>query len=238
MVYRQPSLAVNRNAQQLREESGTEPLPVYGGYPIKEKAGRLAGQVIYSPYHAYSPVGELLLDPIGTLSGNTFAMSPLLPIIGKNRYGDEAKLPNAMKSFDGKLILLDNNGNPIGEQLDTNIPARLRTIAGQYGQQFISPATQANSYILPLLALATGQQYKAPADTSLLGQVGDLRIPFISESNIGARGKSTPEEILLPLMGGTIRNTYKEPTGEVVGKNFKRYGSEMRKRLNRLQWER
>lgn len=238
MFYRQPSLAVNRNAQQLREESGTEPLPVYGGYPIKERAGKLAGQVIYSPYHAYSPVGELLLDPIGTLSGNTFAMSPLLPIIGKNRYGDEAKLPNAMKSFDGKLILLDNNGNPIGEQLDTNIPARLRTIAGQYGQQFISPATQANSYILPLLALATGQQYKAPADTSLLGQVGDLRIPFISESNIGARGKSTPEEILLPLMGGTIRNTYKEPTGEVVGKNFKRYGSEMRKRLNRLQWER
>lgn len=238
LFYRQPSLAANRNAEQLREESGTEPLPVYGGYPIKEKAGRLAGQVIYSPYHAYSPVGELLLDPVGTLSGNTFAMSSLLPIIGKNRYGDTAKLPNAMESFDGKLILLDNNGNPIGEQLETNVPARLRTIAGQYGQQFISPVTQANSYILPLLSLVTGQQYKAPADTSLLGQVGDMRLPFLMESNIGARGKAGADEILLPLMGGTIRNTYKERTGEVVGKNFKRYGSEMRKRLNRMKWER
>lgn len=236
--YRQPALLANQNAEQLREEMGVEPLPIYGGYPIKERAGRLAGQVIYSPYHAFSPVGELIGNPLDVITGNTFAMSPLYPIVGKNRYGEAIKLPNAMESYDGKLILLDNNGNPIGEQIDTNIPARVRGLAGQYAQQFISPVAQLNSYILPLLALASRQGYKAPADTSILGQVGDLRIPFLSESNIAARSKQTPEEILLPLMGGTIRNTYKERTGELQGKNIKRYGSEMRKRLNRLQWER
>lgn len=236
--YRLPALAINKNAEQLREEMGVDALPIYGGYPIKEKAGRLAGQVISSPYHAFSVAGELAKDPVGTLSGNTFAASWINPILGKNRFGDTAKLPNAMESFDGNLVLLDNNGNPTGIQLDSNIEARLRTIGGQAAQQFISPITQANNYILPLLALATGNEYKAPADTSILGQIGDLRLPFLMESNIGARGKSSSDEILLPLLGGTIRNTYKEKTGEVVGRNYKRYGSEMRKRLNRLQWER
>ena len=236
--YRQPALASNRYAEQLAEESGTERDPVYGGYPIKERAGRLAGQVIYSPYHAFSPVGELVQDPMGTLAGNSFAVSPMLPLLGRNRYGDRGKLPNTMESFDGNLILLDNNGNPTGVQLETNVNARLRTLVGQYAQQFVSAVTQANSYILPMLGLATGQGYKAPADTSILGQVGDLRIPMLSEGNIGTRPKETVEEILLPLLGGTVRSTYKEKTGEVVGKNYKRYGSEMRKRLNRINWER
>lgn len=236
--YRQPALASNKEAQRLADETGTERDPIYGGYPILERAGRLAGQVIYSPYHAFSPVSELVADPMGTLSGNTFATSMINPILGKNKFGDEAKLPNAMESFDGNLILLDNNGNPTGIQLDNNIQARLRTLPAQYAQQFISPITQANSYILPALAAFTGQRYSAPADTSLLGQIGDLRVPFVMESNIGARRKSTPEELLLPLLGATVKNTYKEKTGEVVGKNYRRYGSEMRKRLNRLEWER
>ena len=238
MFYRQPALAINRNAEQIAEESGTDRDPVYGGYPILEKAGRLPGQVIYSPYHAYSPVGELLKDPVGTISGNTFGMAFWNPLIGKNRFGDTAKLPNAMESFDGNLILLDNNGNPTGMQLENSPVARLRTIGGQFSQQFVSPITQANNYILPLLALTAGQTYKAPADTSILGQVGDLRIPFLSESNIGAVPKRGVDETLLPLIGGTIRRTYPEKTGEVVGRNYRRYGSEMRKRLNRLQWER
>ena len=236
--YRQPALASNREAQRLADETGTERDPIYGGYPILERAGRLAGQVIYSPYHAFSPVSELVADPMGTLSGNTFATSMVNPILGKNKFGDEAKLPNAMESFDGNLILLDNNGNPTGIQLDNNVQARLRTLPAQYAQQFISPITQANSYILPALAAFTGQRYSAPADTSLLGQIGDLRVPFVMESNIGARRKSTPEELLLPLLGATVKNTYKEKTGEVVGRNYRRYGSEMRKRLNRLEWER
>lgn len=238
LAYRQPALAINTNAERIAEESGTDRDPVYGGYPILERSGRLAGRVIYSPYHAYSPVGELLKDPINTLSGNTFGAAFWNPIFGKNRFGDTAKLPNAMESFDGNLILLDNNGNPTGVQLDNNIEARLRTIPAQFAQQFVAPVTQANSYILPLLALASGQSYKAPADTSVLGQVGDLRIPFISESNIGARPKEGIDETLLPLIGGTIRNTYKEKTGEVVGRNYRRYGSEMRRRLNRMKWER
>lgn len=238
LAYRQPAIAANRNAEQIAEETGTDRDPVYGGYPILERSGRLAGRVIYSPYHAYSPVGELLKDPVGTISGNTFGMAFWNPIVGKNRFGDTAKLPNAMESFDGNLILLDNNGNPTGVQLDNNIEARLRTIPAQFAQQFVAPVTQANSYILPLLALASGQNYKAPADTSVLGQIGDLRIPFISESNIGARPKEGIDETLLPLIGGTIRNTYKEKTGEVVGRNYRRYGSEMRRRLNRMKWER
>lgn len=237
-LYRQPALAANEEAQRLADETGTERDPIYGGYPIVERAGRLAGQVIYSPYHAFSPVSELIADPMGTLSGNTFATSMVNPILGKNKFGDEAKLPNAMESFDGNLILLDNNGNPTGIQLDNNVQARLRTLPAQYAQQFISPITQANSYILPALAAFTGQRYSTPADTSLLGQIGDLRVPFIMESNIGARRKSTPEELLLPLLGATVKNTYKEKTGEVVGRNYRRYGSEMRKRLNRLEWER
>lgn len=238
LAYRQPALAINANAERIAEESGTDRDPVYGGYPILERSGRLAGRVIYSPYHAYSPVGELMKDPVGTISGNTFGMAFWNPVVGKNRFGDTAKLPNAMESFDGNLILLDNNGNPTGVQLDNNIEARLRTIPAQFAQQFVAPVTQANSYILPLLALASGQSYKAPADTSVLGQVGDLRIPFISESNIGARPKEGIDETLLPLIGGTIRNTYKEKTGEVVGRNYRRYGSEMRRRLNRMKWER
>ena len=238
MLYRQPSLAINNVAQELADQSGTERDPVYGGYPIKERAGRLAGQVIYSPYHAYSPVSELVKDPMGTLSGNTFATSMINPIIGKNRFGDTAKLPNAMESFDGNLILLDNNGNPTGIQLENNIQARLRTIPAQYAQQFISPITQTNSYILPMLARVTGQTYKAPADTSIFGQLGEAKLPFIMEGNIGAKPKQTAEELILPLIGGTVRNTYKEKTGEIAGKNVKRYGSEMRKRLNRLKWER
>ena len=229
---------MNEYAQQLADETGTERDPIYGGYPIQERSGRLAGQVIYSPYHAFSPVSELVADPMSTLSGNTFATSTLNPILGRNKFGDRAKLPNAMESFDGNLILLDNNGNPTGVQLESNIPARLRTLPAQYAQQFISPITQANSYILPALAAFTGQRYTAPADTSLLGQIGDLKVPFIMESNIGARRKSTPEELLLPLLGATVKNTYKEKTGEVVGRNYRRYGSEMRKRLNRLEMER
>ena len=238
MLYRQPSLAINEVAQELADQSGTERDPVYGGYPIKERAGRLAGQVVYSPYHAYSPVSELVKDPMGTLSGNTFATSMINPIIGKNRFGDTAKLPNAMESFDGNLILLDNNGNPTGIQLENNIQARLRTIPAQYAQQFISPITQTNNYILPMLARITGQSYKSPADTSILGQLGDIKLPFIMEGNIGAKPRETSEELILPLIGGTVRNTYKEKTGEIAGKNVKRYGSEMRKRLNRLKWER
>lgn len=238
LAYRQPALAINKNAEQIAQETGTDRDPVYGGYPILERSGRLAGRVIYSPYHAYSPVGELLKDPMGTLTGNTFAVSTINPILGRNKFGDVAKLPNAMESFDGNLILLDNNGNPTGIQLDTNIEARLRTIPAQFTQQFVAPITQANNYILPLLSLASGQSYKAPADTSILGQIGDLKIPFISEANIGARPKEGIDETLLPLMGGTIKNTYKEKTGEVVGKNYRRYGSEMRKRLNRMKWER
>ena len=238
LAYRQPAIAANANAEQIAQESGTDRDPVYGGYPIQERSGRLAGKVIYSPYHAYSPVGELIKDPVGTISGNTFGMAFWNPLMGKNRFGDTAKLPNAMESFDGKLILLDNNGNPTGVQLENNVEARLRTIGGQFAQQFVAPITQANSYILPLLSLATGQGYRSPADTSLFGQVGDLRIPFISESNIGARPKEGIDETLLPLLGGTIRNTYKEKTGEVVGKDYRRYGSEMRKRLNRMKWER
>lgn len=238
LAYRQPAIAANANAEQIAQETGTDRDPVYGGYPIQERSGRLAGKVIYSPYHAYSPVGELMKDPVGTISGNTFGMAFWNPLMGKNRFGDTAKLPNAMESFDGKLILLDNNGNPTGVQLENNVEARLRTIGGQFAQQFVAPITQANSYILPLLSLATRQGYRSPADTSLFGQVGDLRIPFISESNIGARPKEGIDETLLPLLGGTIRNTYKEKTGEVVGKDYRRYGSEMRKRLNRMKWER
>ena len=238
MLYRQPSLAMNNYAQQLADETGTERDSIYGGFPIQERSGRLAGQVIYSPYHAFSPVSELVADPMGTLTGNTFATSMINPILGRNKFGDKVKLPNAMESFDGNLVLLDNNGNPTGIQLDNNIEARLRGIPAQYIQQFLSPVTQANSYILPALAAFIGQQYTAPADTSVLGQVGDLKVPFVMESNIGARRKSTPEELLLPLLGATVKNTYKEPTGEVVGKNYRRYGSEMRKRLNRLEWER
>ena len=150
MLYRQPSLAINNVAQELADQSGTERDPVYGGYPIKERAGRLAGQVIYSPYHAYSPVSELVKDPMGTLSGNTFTTSMINPIIGKNRFGDTAKLPNAMESFDGNLILLDNNGNPTGIQLENNRQARLRAIPAQYAQQFRSPITQTNNSILPM----------------------------------------------------------------------------------------
>ena len=238
LAYRQPALAINTNAERIAEESGTDRDPVYGGYPILERSGRLAGRVIYSPYHAYSPVGELMKDPIGTISGNTFGMAFWNPIVGKNRFGDTAKLPNAMESFDGNLILLDNNGNPTGVQLENDPVARIRTIGGQFAQQFVAPITQANNYILPLLSLASGQSYKAPADTSVLGQVGDLRIPFISEANIGARPKEGIDETLLPLIGGTIKNTYKEKTGEIVGRNYRRYGSEMRKRLNRMKWER
>lgn len=236
--YRQPALASNINAEQLREEMGVEAEPTYGGYPIKPQSGKLPGQVIYSPYHAFSPVGELLQDPINVLAGNTFAASPILPILGRNKFGERGKLPNSMESFDGNLVMLDNNGNPTGIQLENNIPARIGTLAGQYGQQFVSPITQANNYILPLLALTTGQTYKAPADTALLGQVGDLKLPFIMESNMGARPKSDIDEILLPMVGGTIRNTYKEKTGEVKGKQYKRYSTEMRKRINRLKWER
>lgn len=236
--YRQPALAINEYAQQLADETGTERDPMYGGMPIKERSGRLAGQVIYSPYHAYSPVGELIQDPMGTLSGNTFALSTLLPLIGRNRYGERGKLPNSMESFDGNLVMLDNNGNPTGIQLENNVEARLRTIGGQYAQQFFSPVTQANNYILPILSLIGNQGYKAPADTSVLGQIGNLRIPYLMEGNIGARKKQDVDEILLPLIGGTIRNTYKEKTGEVVGKDYRRYGGEMRKRLNRLEWER
>ena len=236
--YRQPALASNEYAQQLANEMGVERDPVYGGYPIKPKSGKIPGQVIYSPYHAFSIVGELVQDPINVLAGNTFAASPILPILGRNKFGERGKLPNSMESFDGNLVMLDNNGNPTGIQLENNIPARIGTLAGQYGQQFISPITQANNYILPLLALTTGQTYKAPADTALLGQVGDLRLPFIMESNMGARPKSDIDEILLPMIGGTIRNTYKEKTGEVKGKQYKRYSTEMRKRINRLKWER
>lgn len=237
-LYRQPSLAINQYAQQIAEESGTERDPVYGGFPITERAGKLAGQVVYSPYHAYSPVSEIVQDPMGTLSGNTFGMAMMNPIVGKNRFGDTAKLPNAMESFDGNLVLLDNNGNPTGIQLENNIQARLRTIPAQYAQQFVSPITQTNSYILPTIAALTNQSYKAPADTAILGQLGEGKLPMIMEGNIGAIPRQTPEELMLPLLGATVRRTYKEKTGEVVGKQHKRYGSEMRKRLNRIKWER
>lgn len=210
--YRLPARAGADISKRLEEEYNVAPYKSYGGYPVMLPQGKMPARVMYNQYHAFSPVSEFFENPTNVLSGNTFAGSLLLPLMGKNRYGDEILPPNSYK-INGQIYSVDNNGNIINR--DKNNPIDyLRNIMGQYSQSFISPINQLNNYILPNIALLTRQEFKRPADTSILGQIGDLKLPMLMEG-ASTRGRKGAEEILAPQLSFNITDSYPE-RGEAI----------------------
>lgn len=225
--YRLPARAGAEYSKEMQEQYGVEPYKSYGGYPVLLPEGKMPSRVIYNQYHAFSPVSELFENPTNILSGNTFAGSMLLPLMGKNRYGEDILPPNSYK-INGQIYTMDNNGNIINRDKDRPTDY-LRNVVGQYSQSFISPINQLNNYILPNLALLSGQEFRRPADTSIFGQIGGMKLPVLMEGS-SSRGRKGADEIIAPQLGFNITDTYGDRGEAVTLRNQKGIRKTIRRR--------
>lgn len=202
---------VIQNAQDMGQDTD----PVYGGIPTLLKSGRMPTRVTYSPYHAFTAIGEALEKPTETFAGNTIGITPLMALAGYNRYMQEAKLPNEI-NIGGQQYILDNNGNPTRKVEDSFID-RLKLIVAQSAQSYLSPVNQANAYMLPTFAAMTGQEYRRPSDYSILGQIGDFKLPFLMEGNEFARAKGG-DELLMPQLGFSYKDVYPQQREQLTAR--------------------
>lgn len=178
-----------------------------GGYPLLPRFGKMPSRVIYNPYHAYSAVGELASNPTDVLKGNLMGLAPILGLSGKNRYLQDARLPNQI-DINGRKVQLDNNGNKV----NTSIIDRLQLAGVQSAQAYIAPINQINSILLPTLAALTDSEYRKPYDNSLFGTINNIKIPGIMNSDEASR-PIKGENNLLPLMGFYETDTYPKRKG-------------------------
>lgn len=204
-----PSLLGNK-LTAYGASQGVTPDEEYGGFPYQAGWGRYPSKVLYSPYHNVTAVGEIAG---GLLTGNpdllpmvnTFGLVPLLSLMGKNKYGKEATLPNEI-TVNGVSRILDNNGNV--QSKEPTISDRIKLVAAQMGQAYLPGVSTMNSSILPLLSYATGLDYRSPSDYSILGQVGEFKLPLLSEGRNNTR--DTKEEKLFPLLGIRTKEVYRK----------------------------
>lgn len=204
-----PSLIGNEFTRQ-GAENGVEPDKEYGGFPIWRKYGNMPSKVMINPYHNATAMSEMIQ---GAISGNpemlptanTFAIAPILSLMGLNKYGSQATPPGTY-NVNGKQITVDNNGNPLvaeGTVLD-----RIQLFLAQTGQTYAPGVNTINQSILPFLATIAGKDYRTPSDYSIFGQIGDTTIPLLSQG--GKNARVTIEEKLLPTIGFNYKQTYKE----------------------------
>ena len=201
-----PSKLGNEISEYSKEEYGIEPYESFGGSPVLAPTGNMPGRVMYNQYHAFSPVAEMIDNPMGVLQGNPFLGSLYNIGAGRTRYGEAPLPPNAYKMADGSIAIMDNNGNVTPYYPEENPNDRLRYQVAEALKTF-TPVSALNSYILPNIALFTGQSYTRPADTALLGQIGNYRIPGIMEGATG-RNRTTEKELILPQLGFNYADTY------------------------------
>lgn len=204
-----PSLLGGRISAQGKEQ-GVTPDEEYRGVPINPRFGNVPSRVMYNPYHNVTAVGEIaggayLGNPELMPSVNTFAITPFLALMGLNRYGTEARLPNSY-TVNGKQIVVDNNGNMINS--NPTVADRIRLALAQTAQVYAPGVNTMNKSVLPLLATMLGKDYRSPSDYSIFGQIGDTSIPLLSEG--GKTARVTKSEKMLPAFGFTIKTTYKK----------------------------
>lgn len=203
-------------SNRAQEELNVNPNQQYGGgFPILPAYGKMPSRVLTNTYHAYNPIGELALSPGEALGGNLFPLTPFLGMAGLNRYGSEPSLPNQI-TINGRKVQLDNNGNVVRNDLLTNTKLAL----AQSAQAYYAPINIMNTTILPAIAGLTGQEYRRPVDTAILGTIGDLRIPGVAESDPNARARVGLQEIFLPMWGFNYSDTY--PKREVTMREITR----------------
>lgn len=215
------------------EKRGVTPDEEYKGLPYSIGFGKVPSRVMYSPYHNVTAIGEVAGgafagNPELLPSVNTFAITPFLSLMGLNRYGQQAKVPNSY-SVNGKQIVIDNNGNAIN--VEPSIADRIKLFIAQTSQVYAPGVNTMNKSILPVLATLTNQEYRTPSDYSIFGQIGDKGIPLISEG--GKTARITREEKLLPMIGVTIKSTYpkrkdKLRLGEIKGAKKQEYYNKLR----------
>ena len=202
-----PSYIGNRLTEES-ERRGVTPSEEYGGVGMRARFGRVPSQVMYNPYHNVTAIGEIA----GGLFGgspellpavNTFAITPFLSLMGLNRYGTQAKLPNSY-TVNGKQMIVDNNGNVI--QGEPTISDRIKLILAQSFQTYAPGVNTVNKSVLPILSAIIKEDYRTPSDYSIFGQVGDNKLPLLSEGSKTAR--VTAVEKVLPTIGFKITTTY------------------------------
>lgn len=218
------------------KEEGVNPDEEYKGYPLNPRFGKVPSRVMYNPYHNVTAVGEIaggavLGNPELMPSVNTFAITPFLALMGLNRYGTQAKLPNSY-TVNGKEVIVDNNGNMMSAE--PTVADRIRLAIAQTAQVYAPGVNTMNKSILPVVATMMGKEYRTPSDYSIFGQIGDNQIPILSEGSKTAR--VTPQEKILPTLGFQIKATYKERKNRLSLKDRKK--AKQLKFYNKLRNER
>lgn len=206
-----PSRYGKEISDRAKEEYGIEPYRSQGGSPVLAPFNNAPGRVIYNQYHAFSPVGEMINNPNEVLQGNPFLGAIYNIGAGRTRYGEAPLPPNTYKNPDGSYSIMDNNGNVYPYRPEEHFINSMRFRIAETLKTF-TPIGGINSYVLPTLARITNQEYARPADTSLLGQIGDISIPFLME---GAAGRTREgKELILPQLGFNYADTYPERSPE------------------------
>ena len=126
---------------------------------------------------------------------------------------------------------MDNNGNVMPYNPEKQVGDRLRFQGSELLKTF-TPVNQLNNFILPNIALLTGQSYSKPADTVPLGQIGDFKIPGIMEGATG-RNKETIQEIILPQLGFKYTDTYPERSEEFTPTQVKSNRKKIIKKIDK-----
>lgn len=207
-----PSRLGNEWSERGKELYGIEPYETQGGYPVLPPFGKSPGRVLYNQYHAFSPVVEMALNPMGVFTGNPFLGTIYNIGAGRTKYGETPLPPMVYKNFDGSYSIMDNNGNVHPYIPEDNPMDRVKYSVAE-AIKSLTPVNALNAYLLPDIAAMTGQSYTRPADTSVLGQVGDFKIPFLMEGGTG-RSQVGKQELYLPQLGFNYANTYPERAKE------------------------
>lgn len=226
-----PSRYGSNISKESKETYGIEPYESFGGYPVLAPSGNAPGRVVYNQYHPFSPVIEMMNNPLEVFQGNPFIGSALNIISGKTRYGKEPLPPNTYRMADGSIVSMDNNGNVMPYNPEKQVGDRLRFQGSELLKTF-TPVNQLNNFILPNIALLTGKSYSKPADTVPLGQIGDFKIPGIMEGATG-RNKETIQEIILPQLGFKYTDTYPERSEEFTPTQVKSNRKKIIKKIDK-----
>ena len=125
---------------------------------------------------------------------------------GKDRFGNEPVGPNSYK-VGGQIITMDPNGNVIKKE---NEATALATTLSYLGNTFSPLVTLMNKVVLPEVGVRSGKGYYQPTSTSILGQIGDLQIPYLMEGRTDKAPDTTLEQIYSRMLGERSREIYPE----------------------------
>ena len=195
----------------------------YKGVMVNPRFGRVPSRVMYNPYHNITAIGEIaggavLGNPELMPSVNTFAITPFLALMGLNRYGTQARIPNSY-TVGGKELVMDNNGNVVNAE--PSVADRIKLFLAQTAQVYAPGVNTINKSILPVIANMIRQDYRTPSDYSIFGQIGDTTIPLISEG--GKTARVTPQEKILPTLGFQIKTTYPKDKNRLSLRDVKKF---------------